>query len=49
MESGLDALYQISQRKLGDILSKIRGKKDLIIDPILLKPLECITGVSFLR
>jgi hypothetical protein len=49
IESGLDALHQISQRKLGDILNKIPGKKDLIIDPVLLKPLECITGVSFLR
>jgi len=49
IESGLDALHQISQRKLGDILSKIPGKKDLIIDPVLCKPLDCITGVSFLR
>jgi len=49
IESGLDALHQISQRKLEDILSKIPGKKDLIIDPLLFKPLECITGISFLR
>jgi hypothetical protein len=49
VEYRLDALHQISQRKLGDILTKIPGKKDLIIDPVLMKPLECITGVQFLR
>ncbi|XP_069691089.1 vacuolar protein sorting-associated protein 33B isoform X1 [Periplaneta americana] len=49
MDSRLDALHQISQRKLADILTRIPGRKDLIIDPVLMKPLECITGVSFLR
>jgi hypothetical protein len=49
LESRLDALHQISQRKLKDILSKIPGRKDLIIDPVLMKPLDCIIGVSFLR
>jgi hypothetical protein len=53
MENGigsrLDALHQISQRKLADILNKIPGKKDLIIDRVLVKPLGCITGTSFLR
>jgi hypothetical protein len=49
VEYPLDALHQISQRKLGDILKKIPGKKDLVIDPVLMKPLECITGVKFLR
>jgi hypothetical protein len=34
---------------LADILTTIPGRKDLIIDPVLIKPLECITGVSFLR
>ncbi|XP_023702162.1 vacuolar protein sorting-associated protein 33B isoform X3 [Cryptotermes secundus] len=49
VEYRLDALHQISQRKLGEILKKIPGKKELIIDPVLMKPLECITGVQFLR
>jgi hypothetical protein len=49
VEYSLDALHQISQRKLGDILTKIPGRKDLIIDPVLMKPLDCITGVKFLR
>jgi hypothetical protein len=49
LESRLDALHQISQRKLADILTRIPGRKDLIIDPVLMKSLECITGVSFLR
>ncbi|KAJ9581247.1 hypothetical protein L9F63_023573 [Diploptera punctata] len=49
IDSRLDALHQISRKKLADILTRIPGKKDLIIDPVLMKPLECITGVSFLR
>jgi hypothetical protein len=49
VESSLDAFHQISQRKLGDILTKIPGRKDLIIDPVLMKPMDCITGVQFLR
>jgi hypothetical protein len=49
IESRLDALHQISQEKLADILSKIPGRKDLIIDPLLMKPLDCIIGVPFLR
>nr|CAD7574916.1 unnamed protein product [Timema californicum] len=44
----LDALHQISQKKLSEILVKIPGKKDLIIDHVLMKPLDRITGVSFL-
>ena len=48
MQSRLDALHQISQKKLADILSKIPGRKDLIIDPLLMKPLDCIIGVPFL-
>jgi hypothetical protein len=49
VQSRLDAFHQISQRKLGEILTKIQGRKDLIIDPVLMKPLDCITGVHFLR
>lgn len=49
MDSRLLCLNQISQRKLTEILVKIPGKKDLIIDPRLMKPLEQITGVSVLR
>ena len=49
IDSRLDALHQISRKKLAEILARIPGKKDLIIDTVLMKPLECITGVSFLR
>nr|CAD7394728.1 unnamed protein product [Timema cristinae] len=49
IDSRLDALHQISQKKLSEILVKIPGKKDLIIDHVLMKPLDRITGVSFLR
>nr|CAD7412450.1 unnamed protein product [Timema poppensis] len=48
IDSRLDALHQISQKKLSEILVKIPGKKDLIIDHVLMKPLDRITGVSFL-
>ncbi|KAF6212914.1 hypothetical protein GE061_010624 [Apolygus lucorum] len=49
LDEKLGALSQISQRKLLDILTKISGRKDLIIDSSLIKPLERIVGVSKLR
>ncbi|XP_012288656.1 vacuolar protein sorting-associated protein 33B [Orussus abietinus] len=45
----LDALQQISQRKLVEILNSIPGKKDLIIESKLMKPLDCFVGVTVLR
>ncbi|KAG8225413.1 hypothetical protein J437_LFUL004613 [Ladona fulva] len=47
--SVMDSLKEISQRKLVDILDRIPGKKDLVIDPALMKPLDKITGVNMLR
>lgn len=49
LDNKLGALAQISQKKLLDILTKIPGRKDLIIDSTLIKPLERIVGVSKLR
>lgn len=45
----LASLGQISQCKLQSILILCGDKKDLIIDPSLIKPLERICGVSWLR
>jgi hypothetical protein len=45
----LGALVQISQRKLVEILDRISGRKDFIIDSTLLKPLERIIKVAKLR
>ncbi|KAG6452078.1 hypothetical protein O3G_MSEX007462 [Manduca sexta] len=45
----LSSLSLISQCKLESILSQCGDKKDLIIDPSLIKPLERICGVSWLR
>ncbi|GLH02187.1 Vacuolar protein sorting-associated protein 33A [Gryllus bimaculatus] len=49
LESRLNALHRISQEKLVQILDKISGKKDLIIDPVLMKSLDRITGAKVLR
>ncbi|KOB72444.1 Vacuolar protein sorting [Operophtera brumata] len=45
----LSSMSLISQCKLESILSQCGDKKDLIIDPSLIKPLERICGVSWLR
>ncbi|OWR50515.1 vacuolar protein sorting [Danaus plexippus plexippus] len=45
----LASLCQISQYKLEHILSQCGEKADLIIDPVLIKPLERICGVTWLR
>ncbi|XP_038221333.1 vacuolar protein sorting-associated protein 33B [Zerene cesonia] len=45
----LASLCLISQHKLQCILSACGTKLDLIIDPLLIKPLERICGVSWLR
>ncbi|CAD0202045.1 unnamed protein product [Chrysodeixis includens] len=49
LSSKLSSLGLISQCKLKDILSSCGDKKDLIIDPTLIKPLERICGVNWLR
>ncbi|RZF42977.1 hypothetical protein LSTR_LSTR013303 [Laodelphax striatellus] len=49
LENRICALNQISSRKLVDILDKIPGQKDFIIDSNLIKPLEKFIGVSKLR
>ncbi|XP_063829861.1 vacuolar protein sorting-associated protein 33B [Ostrinia nubilalis] len=45
----LASLSLISQCKLQRILAQCGDKKDLIIDPSLIKPLERICGVTWLR
>ncbi|XP_074111189.1 vacuolar protein sorting 33B [Cotesia typhae] len=45
----LNALQQISQRKLIDILDQISGKKDFIIEQTLMKPLDSFVGVNILK
>lgn len=45
----LSSLSLISQSKLENILGQCGDKKDLIIDPSLIKPLERVCGVSWLR
>lgn len=45
----LASLNLISQCKLQSILANCGDKKDLIIDPALIKPLERICGVTWLR
>lgn len=49
VQDKLSALALISQKKLLEILDKIPGRKDFIIDPQLIKPLERIVGVSKLK
>nr|XP_046478323.1 vacuolar protein sorting-associated protein 33B isoform X2 [Neodiprion pinetum] len=49
LDDRLDTLQQISQRKLVDMLENVSGKKDLIIEPKLMKTLECFIGVTALR
>lgn len=45
----LASMNLISQCKLQSILAVCGDKKDLIIDPALIKPLERICGVTWLR
>lgn len=45
----LDAFRQISQLRITKILDCIGGKKDLVIDGSLMKPLERFIGVKVLR
>ncbi|XP_066995326.2 vacuolar protein sorting-associated protein 33B [Anabrus simplex] len=49
VESRMNALHQISQRKLIQILDRIPGKKDLIIDPVLMRSLDRIIDMKILR
>lgn len=49
MKTKIPVLPTLSREKLKNILLKIPGKKDLIIDPKVFKPLENILGVSVLR
>uniref|UniRef100_A0A182NA07 Vacuolar protein sorting-associated protein 33A n=1 Tax=Anopheles dirus TaxID=7168 RepID=A0A182NA07_9DIPT len=45
----LFAFRQIAQEKLQHIFYSIPSEKDLIIDPVLIKPLEHVCGASWLR
>lgn len=49
IECRLNALHRISQEKLIQILDRIPGKKDLIIDRVIMKSLDRITGAKVLR
>lgn len=49
LNTKVSALNRISKKKLTDLLDKIPGQKDFIIDNNLIKPLERIIGVSKLR
>lgn len=49
LSTKVSALNRISKKKLTDLLDKIPGQKDLIIDNNLIKPLERVIGVSKLR
>lgn len=49
LEDRLNALQQISQRKLIEILNSIPGTKDLIIEFKLMKILDSFIGVSTLK
>ncbi|XP_063985833.1 vacuolar protein sorting-associated protein 33B [Diachasmimorpha longicaudata] len=45
----LSVLQQISQRKFVDVLDSISGKKDLIIEQKLMKPLDSFIGATVLK
>lgn len=49
MDDKLNALQQINQRKLVDILDSIPGTKDLIIEQKLMKILDSFVGVTVLK
>lgn len=50
LQQKMEGLRQIAQEKLQSILCSIPDKKkDLIIQPELIKPLEHICGASWLR
>lgn len=49
MKEKIPVFNTLSREKLSNILSKIPGKKDFIIDPNVIKPLENIIGTSILR
>ncbi|XP_072937914.1 vacuolar protein sorting-associated protein 33B [Epargyreus clarus] len=49
LSAKLSSLGLISQHKLENILSQCGDKMDFIIDPALIKPLERICGISWLR
>lgn len=49
LDDKLNALQQISQRKLVDILDAIPGTKDLIIEQKLMKILDSFVGVTVLK
>lgn len=49
VDDRLNALQQISQRKIVDVLDSISGKKDLIIEQKLMKSLDAFIGVVVLK
>jgi hypothetical protein len=49
LEKRLDALPQITQRKLLNIFDSIPDVKDLLVDPSIMKPLQRFTGIKALK
>lgn len=49
LERKLMGFHQIGMEKLQNILCCIPGRKDLIIEPSLIKPLELVCGAAWLR
>ena len=49
LDKKLQGFQLIAQEKLQAILCSIPGKKDLIIEPHLIKPLEHICAASWLK
>lgn len=49
LDDRLNALQQISQAKLVQILKSVTGKKDLIIEQKLMKILDSYIGVTELK
>lgn len=49
LDKKLQGFQLIAQEKLQAILCSIPGKKDFIIDPLIIKPLEHICAASWLK
>lgn len=49
IDGRLAALRELSQLRFVSVLNQVPGKKDLIIDPPLMKALDRLTGISVLR
>lgn len=49
IETKLNTLVEISKLRFAKILKSISGAKDVTIEPNLIRPLERICGVKWLR